>query len=116
MPKILQIDFISDIACPWCVIGLGGLDRALESLRGEVSAEIVFHPFELNPNMQEGGENSLEHITKKYRISAEEARINRERIQDAGTGSWFHHEHLRLKPRLQHFSCAPLIGLGGRHG
>jgi predicted DsbA family dithiol-disulfide isomerase len=82
MPKILQIDFISDIACPWCVIGLGGLDRALESLRGEVSAEIVFHPFELNPNMQEGGENSLEHITKKYHISTEEARINRERIQE----------------------------------
>jgi predicted DsbA family dithiol-disulfide isomerase len=81
MPNTLKIDFISDIACPWCVIGLGGLDRALESLRGEVSAEIVFHPFELNPDMQAGGENSLEHITKKYQISAQEARINRERIQ-----------------------------------
>jgi predicted DsbA family dithiol-disulfide isomerase len=81
MPKTLKIDFISDIACPWCVIGLRGLDRALTRLQGELCAQIVFHPFELNPDMPAGGENSLEHITRKYQIAPQEARLNRERIQ-----------------------------------
>ncbi|QWT21664.1 DsbA family oxidoreductase [Bacillus sp. NP157] len=81
MTKKLKIDFVSDIACPWCVIGLGGLDRALENLRGDVEAEITFHPFELNPDMRAGGENTLEHIVAKYRIPAAEARVNRERIK-----------------------------------
>jgi predicted DsbA family dithiol-disulfide isomerase len=77
----MKIDFVSDIACPWCVIGLGGLERALESLQDEIEPEITFHPFELNPNMQAGGENTVEHIVAKYRIPADEARVNRERIK-----------------------------------
>ena len=42
MPKTLHIDFISDIVCPWCVVGLGGLEAALGRLAGEaITAEIV---------------------------------------------------------------------------
>lgn len=81
MPRKMKIDFVSDVACPWCVIGLGGLERALENLKGEVEPEITFHPFELNPAMEKGGENMLEHVSKKYRIPADEARANRERIK-----------------------------------
>jgi len=81
MPKKMKIDFVSDVACPWCVIGLGGLERALENLKDVVEPEITFHPFELNPNMAKGGENMVEHIVKKYGIPAEEARTNRERIK-----------------------------------
>lgn len=81
MSKKLKIDFVSDVACPWCVIGLGGLERALENLKGVVEPEITFHPFELNPNMVKGGENTVEHIVKKYGIPADEARTNRERIK-----------------------------------
>jgi predicted DsbA family dithiol-disulfide isomerase len=77
----MKIDFVSDIACPWCAIGLGGLDRALERLHGVIEPEIVFHPFELNPAMQPGGENTLEHVVAKYRIPVDEARQNRERIK-----------------------------------
>ena len=76
----LKIDFVSDIACPWCVIGLAGLDQALRNLRGVIDADVVFHPFELNPQMPPGGENTLEHVTRKYGMSAEEVRANRERI------------------------------------
>ena len=54
MPKPLKIDFVSDIACPWCVIGLNGLERALAALAGEIDADVTFHPFELNPNMPAG--------------------------------------------------------------
>jgi predicted DsbA family dithiol-disulfide isomerase len=81
MSKKMKIDFVSDVACPWCVIGLGGLERALENLKDVVEPEITFHPFELNPNMVKGGENMVEHIVKKYGIAAEEAQTNRERIK-----------------------------------
>lgn len=81
MTRKLKIDFVSDIACPWCVIGLGGLEQALKALQGEVDADITFHPFELNPDMAPGGENSLEHITAKYGMSAADVRDNRERIK-----------------------------------
>jgi len=77
----LKIDFVSDIACPWCVVGLGGLNRALDNLHDVISAEIVFHPFELNPQMPDGGQNLLEHIAQKYGMSADEVRANRERIK-----------------------------------
>jgi len=81
MNKTLKIDFVSDIACPWCVIGLKGLERALERTKGEVEADVTFHPFELNPDMPAGGENVIEHIGKKYGIGPDQARINRERIR-----------------------------------
>lgn len=81
MPQKLKIDFVSDIACPWCAIGLGGLERALERLQDEIEPDIVFHPFELNPAMTPGGENTLEHVVAKYRMPADEARQNRERIK-----------------------------------
>ena len=78
----LKIDFVSDIACPWCVIGLVGLEKALDSLKGEIEADITFHPFELNPDMPAGGENGLEHIATKYGMSPDQVRENRARIRD----------------------------------
>ncbi|MEX3823732.1 DsbA family protein, partial [Paraburkholderia sp. BR14262] len=57
MKQPLRIDFVSDIACPWCAIGLSSLNLALERLRDTVDAQIVVHPFELNPQMGPGGES-----------------------------------------------------------
>lgn len=82
MSQKLKIDFVSDIACPWCVIGLGGLEQALDSLKGEIEADVAFHPFELNPDMPPGGENGLEHIAMKYGMSPDQVRENRARIRD----------------------------------
>ena len=72
MTTTLKIDFVSDIACPWCAVGLGALEQALDSLQGEVSAEIHFQPFELNPNLAEGGQDLFEHLNQKYGSSAEQ--------------------------------------------
>ena len=66
MTKPMKIDFVSDVTCPWCVIGLGALETALDSLGDEVRAEIRFQPFELNPDMPAEGENIVEHIAQKY--------------------------------------------------
>lgn len=62
----LRIDFVSDIACPWCAIGLSSLQVALSRLGDTVDAEIVVHPFELNPQMGPEGEDIVGYISKKY--------------------------------------------------
>jgi len=89
MTQTLKIDFVSDIACPWCIIGLGGLEKALDALDGEIAADIVFHPFELNPAMPKGGQNSLEHIAEKYGLAADQVCANRERIQERAAAIGF---------------------------
>ena len=84
MTKHLKIDFVSDVSCPWCVIGLKALDQALINLQADISAEIHFQPFELNPQMPPEGQEITEHITQKYGISVEQANANREGIRKRG--------------------------------
>ncbi len=65
-PKPMQIDFVSDVVCPWCVIGLKGLEKALENLKGTVEATVALQPFELNPDMPREGQNVAEHVAQKF--------------------------------------------------
>ena len=84
MTQHLKIDFVSDVSCPWCVIGLKALDQALANVKADISAEIHFQPFELNPQMPPEGQEITEHITQKYGISVEQANTNRENIRKRG--------------------------------
>lgn len=84
MSTPLKIDFVSDVSCPWCVIGLRGLTEALDQLGDQVQAEIHFQPFELNPDMPAEGQNITEHITEKYGSSAEQFQANRAMIRERG--------------------------------
>ncbi|WP_309683921.1 DsbA family oxidoreductase [Polaromonas sp.] len=84
MTTPLKIDFVSDVSCPWCVIGLKSLDQALARVAGDISAELHFQPFELNPQMGPQGQDITEHITEKYGITPEQARANRENIRARG--------------------------------
>jgi predicted DsbA family dithiol-disulfide isomerase len=79
MTRTINIDFVSDVSCPWCAIGLGYLDVALERLRGVVRAEIIFQPFELNPGLPPEGEDRYENVARKYGTDRARARANRER-------------------------------------
>ena len=79
MTKTIKIDFVSDVSCPWCVIGLGNLDAALKRVEGEVVADIHFQPFELNPNLPPEGESRFDNVARKYGIGREQAIANRER-------------------------------------
>jgi predicted DsbA family dithiol-disulfide isomerase len=83
-PVPIKIDFVSDVSCPWCAIGLASLRQALANLGGEVAAEIHFQPFELNPQMPLEGENSTEHLMRKYGSTAEQIDANRENIRARG--------------------------------
>ena len=84
MTTLLKIDFVSDVSCPWCVIGLKSLDQALERVAADVRAELHFQPFELNPQMTTEGQDITEHITEKYGITPAQADANREAIRLRG--------------------------------
>lgn len=80
-PAPLRIDFVSDVACPWCAIGLASLREALDSLDG-VNAEIHLQPFELNPQMSFDGEDAAQHLMRKYGMGEEQLEANRKVIRD----------------------------------
>ena len=84
MTIFLKIDFVSDVSCPWCAIGLKALDQALARVAGDITAELHFQPFELNPKMAAEGQEITEHITEKYGITPEQADVNRENIRQRG--------------------------------
>jgi predicted DsbA family dithiol-disulfide isomerase len=83
-PVSVKIDFVSDVSCPWCAIGLASLQQALANLGDKVVAEIHFQPFELNPQMAREGENSTEHLMRKYGSDAAQIDANREVIRARG--------------------------------
>jgi predicted DsbA family dithiol-disulfide isomerase len=85
----LQIDFVSDVACPWCAVGLFSLDEALRRTADVVAAEITFQPFELNPEMPSAGENLDEHIAGKYHTSPAQIAAGREPLRARGASVGF---------------------------
>ena len=89
MTTTLKIDFVSDIACPWCAVGLASLEKALERLQGEVKAELHFQPFELNPQMGPEGQDVTEHLTQKYGSTAEQQEQIRATIRERGAAAGF---------------------------
>ena len=84
MPKHLKIDFVSDVVCPWCAVGLKSLEQALKNLDGTVTAELHFQPFELNPQMVPEGEDIIEHLGHKYGSTPEMIAKNQEGIRQRG--------------------------------
>ena len=87
--KPLKIDFVSDVSCPWCAIGLASLEKALTKLEGEVEAQLHFEPFELNPHMPAGGQDITEHLTQKYGSTPQQQQASRDAIRERGAALGF---------------------------
>ncbi|WP_353147345.1 DsbA family oxidoreductase [Pollutimonas bauzanensis] len=85
MTTRIKIDFVSDVSCPWCAVGLSSLEQALARLDGEVQAEIHFQPFELNPDMPPEGQDTIERLSRKYGMTPEQVRSNGEAITARGS-------------------------------
>ncbi len=115
-PTPLRIDFVSDVSCPWCAIGLASLQRALAKLDGEVSAEIHFQPFELNPQMAPEGEDSTEHLARKYGSSVEQVMANREAIRTRGAALGFTFNMDRRSRVYNTFDAHRLLHWAGLEG
>jgi len=85
----MRIDFVSDVSCPWCVIGLKSLEKALANLQDELEVDMHFQPFELNPGMGPDGQDIFEHISEKYGSSQEQQDKSREMIRERGANLGF---------------------------
>jgi predicted DsbA family dithiol-disulfide isomerase len=85
----VTVDIWSDVMCPWCIIGLNQLETALAGLEGEVAATVRFHPFELNPDMPEGGEEQQAHIMRKYGRTPDQAAAARGQMQHAAAAAGY---------------------------
>jgi predicted DsbA family dithiol-disulfide isomerase len=81
---IIKLDFISDIVCPWCIVGYKRLQQAIDELGIQSQVDIEWQPFELNPDMPPEGESLPEHISRKYGSSAEDAKRNADQITGLG--------------------------------
>ena len=93
----IRIDFVSDVSCPWCAIGLQALEQAIARVGDDASVELHFQPFELNPALAAEGEDAIEHLTAKYGMSEQQARDNGEaiRVRGAELGFTFDMERRR---------------------
>ena len=85
----VRIDVVSDVVCPWCVVGFKQLQEALSRLDGEIDADIHWHPFELNPMMPEEGQELREHMGQKYGSTFEQSQAVRKRLADIGDSVGF---------------------------
>ncbi|MBL0141977.1 MAG: DsbA family oxidoreductase [Betaproteobacteria bacterium] len=85
----LDIAFVSDVACPWCAIGLYALDIALNRLQGEIDAKLHFEPFELNPDMGSEGDEVVPYLARKYGITPEQVAQNQARLRERGAAVGF---------------------------
>ena len=83
----LKIDFVSDIACPWCAVGLAALEQAIDKLKDEVQVTLHFQPFELNPTMPPEGQDIVEHLSQKYGMTAAQVAQIRNIFASAGPKS-----------------------------
>lgn len=88
-PVPVRIDFVSDVSCPWCAIGLNALEQAIGRLGSEVAVDLHFQPFELNPQMAPEGEDATEHLVRKYNTTPEQIERNREAIRARGAALGF---------------------------
>lgn len=85
----LRIDIVSDVVCPWCIIGYKQVEKALTIIDQPVAAEFHWHPFELNPDMPAEGEDAAEHIQRKYGRTAEQGKAVRNHIRDTAAALGF---------------------------
>ena len=85
----MKIDFVSDVACPWCAVGLNALEIALARIGDEIPVELRFEPFELNPQMRAEGEDANEYLGRKYGRSPEQLAQSRQVLRERGAAVGF---------------------------
>jgi len=86
---MMRIDFVSDVACPWCAVGLNALERALERIGSDIPVELHFQPFELNPTMTAEGADAADYLKAKYGMSDAQLAHNRGVLRERGAAVGF---------------------------
>ena len=110
----IRIDIVSDVVCPWCIIGYKQLERALQETK--TAADIHWHPFELNPQMAQEGENLREHLAAKYGTTPEGSRRARARLTELGAELGFVFDYTDDMRMVNTFRAHQLLKWAEEHG
>lgn len=112
----LQIDIVSDIACPWCAIGYARLEKAMAELKGELDVNVEWHAFELNPDPNGDGEPILPALARKYGRSEDEMRANQAQMMEIAKDLGLNFEKLQERYTRNTFDGHRLVKWAGEHG
>ena len=112
----MKIDFVSDVSCPWCAIGLNALEQALDRVAPDIQATLHFQPFELNPQMPAEGQDTVEHLSQKYGIDAAQIAANAEAIRQRGASVGFTFGQGQRKRIYNTFDAHRLLHWAGIEG
>ncbi|MEO9600276.1 DsbA family oxidoreductase [Parasphingorhabdus sp.] len=113
---VITVDIVSDVVCPWCIIGFKKLEKAMVQFEGKARFELAWHAFELNPAMPPEGQDINEHMAQKYGATPEQSTANRQRLRDAGNDLDFdfsYHENMRM---VNTFDAHRLLHWAGETG
>ena len=112
----LQVDIVSDVVCPWCIIGYKQLQKALDILAGQFDVTIRWHPFELNPRMPEEGQNLREHLSQKYGSTTEQSKAAKARLMTLGESLGFTFDYFDEMRMVNTFRAHQLLHWAGEQG
>ena len=110
----IRVDIVSDVVCPWCIVGLRQLQTAAESTG--IAIDVHWHPFELNPQMSDDGQNLQEHICEKYGTTVQESTDNRQKLTDIGTDLGFSFQFDEHSRMVNTFKAHQLLHWANLHG
>lgn len=112
----LQVDIVSDVVCPWCIIGYKQLQKALATMPDAYEVNLRWHPFELNPQMPEGGQDLREHLAMKYGTTPAQSGAVRERLTALGTSLGFTFDYFDGMRMVNTFRAHQLLHWAGEQG
>jgi predicted DsbA family dithiol-disulfide isomerase len=112
----LQVDIVSDVVCPWCIIGYKQLQKALDIMAGQFDVTIRWHPFELNPHMPEEGQNLREHLSQKYGSTIEQSKAAKARLMTLGESLGFTFDYFDEMRMVNTFRAHQLLHWAGEQG
>ena len=115
-PKSIRIDIVSDVVCPWCIIGFKQLQRALGELGDEVEADLHWHPFELNPQMPPEGQDVREHLAQKYGTTTAQSHAARTRLTQIAESLGFEFRYSDAMRICNTFRAHQLLHWAGEQG
>jgi predicted DsbA family dithiol-disulfide isomerase len=108
-PMPLRVDIVSDVVCPWCIIGYLQLQKALAQMPGEFELDIHWQPFELNPGMPAAGQELGEHIAQKYGSTPAQSRGARQRLVEVGESLGYHFDYFDGMRMVNTFKAHQLL-------
>ena len=113
--KKVSIDIVSDVVCPWCIVGYQHLQHAVAML-DDVEVSVNFHPFELNPSMSEEGQNLREHVMQKYGVTEAQSQQTREQLTDIGDAVGFKFDYFDEMKMVNTFNAHQALHLASLKG